>query len=122
MSRIARTDSDWVEKTDLHGRSFREIDLSGDSIGVKIEEIPPGSTSSEHHFHTLEEEHVIAIEGEATLCLGEEKFPLVAGDHVWFKAGEETAHHLENTSDTTLNIWFLVKEIKAMLLFIPNTR
>ena len=83
----ARGEADW-----------RCLDLSGEKLGVRIEELPPGSNSSYHHYHTAEEEHILVLDGQATLHLGEETFEVTRGDHIAFKAGEEVAHHLENTS------------------------
>jgi uncharacterized cupin superfamily protein len=90
----------WTENTGAGNTSYRSKDLSGEHIGVYIEELPPGSLSSVHHFHTLEEEHVLMLEGQATLILGNEESVLSAGDHIWFAANVEVAHHLENRSDT----------------------
>ena len=56
------------------------------------------ATSSEHHFHTTEEEHVVVLAGEATLVSGEERYAVREGQHMWFRAGDETPHHLVNTS------------------------
>lgn len=87
VRKSARGEADW-----------RCLDLSGENLGVRIEELPPGSNSSYHHYHTAEEEHVIVLEGRATLHYGDELIEVRKGDHVSFKAGEEIAHHLENTS------------------------
>jgi len=76
--------------------SWRYVDLSGKQLGVRIEAIPPGDTSSIHHYHSQEEEHVLILEGTATLHVGDEKRQLEKGDHVWFEAGVEDGHHLEN--------------------------
>ncbi len=75
------------------------LDLSGDHLGVRVETLPPGSNSSYHHYHTAEEEHVLVLEGVAVLHLGDDVVAVKKGDHVVFPAGEEVAHHLENTSD-----------------------
>lgn len=88
----------WEEGENSRGETWKSIDLSGERLGVRIEEIRPGGTSSVHHFHTLEEEHVLVLEGSATLTLGSERHALKAGDHVWFAAGKEEAHHIENTT------------------------
>ncbi len=45
---------------------------------------------------------MLVLEGQGTLHLGDESIALTKGDHVWFKAGEELAHHIENTSTETL--------------------
>ncbi len=81
---------------------FDCLDLSGEHLGVRIEALPPGSLSSYHHYHTAEEEHVLILEGHATLHLGDEIVDMEPGDHVCFLAGEEQPHHLENASDEML--------------------
>jgi uncharacterized cupin superfamily protein len=84
------------EGLNSRGDHWRHVDLSGEHLGVRVEELPPGATSSYHHYHSLEEEHVLVLSGVATLHLGEAIRELHEGDHVWFAAGDETAHHLEN--------------------------
>ena len=44
-------------------------------------------------------EHIIALEGEATLRLGEERYRIKAGDYVGFPAGQRAGHCLINESD-----------------------
>ena len=87
----ARGEADW-----------RCLDLSGEHLGVRIEELPPGSNSSYHHYHTSEEEHVLILEGLATLHYGDEAIEIKKGDHMVFEAGEEIAHHIENSGAETL--------------------
>ena len=103
-----------VHVTNIHDASLEEresprgepdwrcLDLSGEHLGVRIEELPPGSNSSYHHYHTAEEEHVLVISGTATLHLGDEAVEIRKGDHVLFPAGEEVAHHIENSSTEPL--------------------
>ena len=77
---------------------WRFLDLSGEHLGVRIEETPPAGTTSYHHYHTQEEEHVLVLGGTATLHSGDDAIVLHEGDHVWFPAGEDVAHHIENSS------------------------
>lgn len=86
--------SEWEDRG-----SWRCLDLSGEHLGVRLEEIRPGGSSSIHHYHTLEEEHVIVLAGDATLVLGNEEHPVEKGDHFWFRAAREEPHHIENKSD-----------------------
>ncbi len=67
-------------------------------IGVSVEELPPGKQSCPFHYHMLEEEHMLALEGEATLRLGEERYAIRAGDYVCFPAGQRAGHCLINES------------------------
>lgn len=101
MKEISKIDENWKEAESSRGGTWRYRELSGEQIGARIQEISPGATSSEHHFHTTEEEHVIVLEGTATLVHGDDKHQLNSGEHVWFKAGEEIPHHIENTSGST---------------------
>jgi uncharacterized cupin superfamily protein len=68
-------------------------------IGVVIEELAPGKQSVPFHYHLLEEEHILMLEGELTLRLGDERLQFRAGQFVTFPAGVERAHCLLNEGD-----------------------
>ncbi|MGD9965860.1 MAG: cupin domain-containing protein [Hyphomonadaceae bacterium] len=68
-------------------------------IGVSYEELPPKKQSVPFHYHLIEEEHIVALEGECTLRLGEERYTLRAGDYVGFPAGQRAGHCLINETD-----------------------
>ena len=80
-------------------RVLSDTRADGRKIGVSYEELPPGKQSSPFHYHMVEEEHIVALEGEATLRLGEERYTLKAGDYVGFPAGQRAGHCLINESD-----------------------
>ncbi len=69
------------------------------NVGVAIEELPPGKQSCPFHFHMLEEEHILVLEGECMLRLGGERIRFKAGDYAVFPAGEKTGHCLVNETD-----------------------
>ena len=71
----------------------------GHKIGIGYVELPPGNQSVPFHYHMLEEEHIVALEGEATLRLGEDRYSIKAGDYVGFPAGQRAGHCLINESD-----------------------
>lgn len=104
------------------GGTWRYLDLSGQHLGVRIEELATGETSSTHHFHTLEEEHVVVLEGGATLILGAEEHPLRKGDHVWFAAGEQVAHHIENRTDAPVRYLVFGERNEGDIDFYPDRR
>jgi uncharacterized cupin superfamily protein len=68
-------------------------------VGVAIEELPPGKQSCPFHFHMLEEEHLLMLEGECTLRLGEKRVRFKAGDYAVFPAGVKVGHCLVNETD-----------------------
>lgn len=100
--------------------NWRCLDLSGEHLGVRIEELPPGSNSSYHHYHVSEEEHVLVIEGTATLHLGEEAIEIRKGDHVLFRAGDEVAHHIENSSSDPFTYLVFGERKQAETVFYPQ--
>lgn len=68
-------------------------------VGVAIEELPAGKQPCPFHFHMLEEEHVLILEGEWTLRLGDRRLRFRAGDYACFPAGEQVGHCLVNETD-----------------------
>ncbi|MEZ5832567.1 MAG: cupin domain-containing protein [Dongiaceae bacterium] len=68
-------------------------------VGVLIESPAPGMRMWPRHYHMLEEEHVLILEGEATLLLGEERHPMKPGDYVCFPAGQKIGHSILNSGD-----------------------
>ncbi|MEX3009796.1 cupin domain-containing protein [Hoeflea sp. TYP-13] len=68
-------------------------------FGVHLERLPPGSRSSHRHWHETEDEFVYVISGELVLIEDKETL-LQAGDAAGWKAGQPTAHCLENRSAT----------------------
>jgi uncharacterized cupin superfamily protein len=95
----------WEEST--HGDRFdlryRRLGAfgGGSHVGVSIEELAPGKQSNLTHYHMLEEEHLLVLEGEATLRLGERTYVLKSGDYVCFPAGQKAGHALLNHGSTT---------------------
>lgn len=69
-------------------------------IGISVEELAPGKQSCPFHYHTVEEEHIVGLEGEATLRLGDERYTIKAGDYVAFPAGQRAGHCLINEGET----------------------
>ncbi len=65
-------------------------------IGVAIEELSPGKQSAPFHYHLVEEEHLMMLDGTATLRLGDERIAMKAGDFVSFPAGRAEGHCMIN--------------------------
>ena len=66
-------------------------------VGVLIEAPAPGMRLAPKHYHMLEEEHALILEGEVTLLLGDEQYPMRAGDYVAFPAGRKVGHSFLNS-------------------------
>jgi uncharacterized cupin superfamily protein len=70
---------------------------AGYHVGVLIESPAPGRRLCPTHYHMLEEEHALVLEGEVTLILGDERHVMKAGDYVCFPAGRKVGHSFLNS-------------------------
>jgi uncharacterized cupin superfamily protein len=68
-------------------------------FGVNLTRLPPGSWSSQRHWHSGEDELVYILEGEVVLVTNSGEEILRKGDCAGFKAGVADGHHLQNRSD-----------------------
>jgi uncharacterized cupin superfamily protein len=66
-------------------------------VGMLIEAPAPGKRLAPKHYHMLEEEHALILEGEVTLSLGNERYEMKAGDYVCFPAGQKVGHSFMNS-------------------------
>jgi uncharacterized cupin superfamily protein len=67
-------------------------------FGVNLMRLPPGTWSSQRHWHVAEDEFIYVLEGEVVLVTDSGEEILSKGDSAGFKAGIEDGHHLQNRS------------------------
>ncbi len=67
-------------------------------FGVNLLRLPPGTWSSQRHWHFLEDEFVYVLEGELVLVTNEGDTTMLPGDCAGFKAGVADGHCLQNRS------------------------
>jgi uncharacterized cupin superfamily protein len=67
-------------------------------FGVNLMTLPPGSWSSQRHWHSHEDEFVYVLEGEVTLIEDGGETLLRAGECATFAKGSGNGHHLINKS------------------------
>ena len=104
----------WYAGTDreICGRAL--CDVGGRAkVGVGLLELPPGSNTRPGHYHTQEEEHLYALEGRATLHLGEDRHVLVKGSYVCFPAGQALHHYLENDGPSVFRYLMIGERIEG---------
>ena len=85
------------------GPAKRERRRIGDALGLKnfgvnLMRLPPGSISSQRHWHTKQDEFVFVVEGEVVLVTDAGEQLLTAGMVAGFPAGTGDGHHLINRS------------------------
>jgi uncharacterized cupin superfamily protein len=96
-------DVPWEEYShgERFGTRFRQLGEFGgcSHVGVCIEQIAPGRQAYVAHYHLLEEEQLLVLEGRPTLRLGERRIPMEPGSYVVFPAGQKAGHALVNETD-----------------------
>lgn len=100
---IAGDDVEWrVEgegpKFGGHSRHLTYAAVGKDyHVGILIEAPSPGMRLAPRHYHMLEEEHALILEGEVALLYGDERYDMEPGDYVCFPAGEKIGHSFLNS-------------------------
>ncbi len=113
------------ERGDRFGIRYRHLTLAAMGepyhVGVAIEELPPGRQTVPFHFHMLEEEHVLILEGSCTLRLGDSRRPLNAGDYVCYPAGQKAGHCMINETDQPCRYLILGDSIPHEVAVYPDS-
>jgi uncharacterized cupin superfamily protein len=75
-------------------RSWRRLgDAAGlTQFGVNLLRLPPGTWSSQRHWHALEDEFVYVLEGDVVLLTDQGEQAMRAGECAGFKAGVRDGH------------------------------
>lgn len=73
-------------------------------FGVNLLTLPPGTWSSQRHWHSDEDEFIWVLQGEVVLVTDAGEEMLYPGDCAGFKAGSREAHHLQNRSATAAQL------------------
>lgn len=114
----------WKEwsKGERFGSRIRRLSGADDRhVGVVMEELAPGKQSAPRHYHLLEEEHLFALAGTATLLLGDERLPLSAGDFVTFPAGQALAHAVLNEGSEPFSFLMIGENLKNEVCIYPDS-
>lgn len=67
-------------------------------FGVNLLSLPPGTWSSQRHWHSREDEFVYVLSGEVAMITDKGEETLSAGDCAAFPKGSADGHHLVNRS------------------------
>ena len=80
------------------GRSKQALGDAFDlaDFGVNLVTLPPGTASSQRHWHSAEDEFVYVLAGNPILVTDAGRTPMRPGMCAGFKAGNGDGHHLVN--------------------------
>ena len=97
-----RVGSKYPEPYDVPCRQRKRFRLGAAAnltgFGVNLCRLPPGTWSSQRHWHSHDDEFICVLEGEVVLVTNSGEEVLKPGDCAGFKAGDGDGHHLQNRS------------------------
>jgi uncharacterized cupin superfamily protein len=98
---VARTSYPAPHDVPVRGRSWRAVAKAGGltDFGANVCTLPPGTWSSQRHWHSIEDELVVMLTGELVLVTDAGEEPLRPGDVATFPKNVPDGHHLQNRSD-----------------------
>ena len=71
-------------------------ELGATKLGYNLTEIPPGRTAFPYHFHYVNEEMFLVLEGTGKIRMPDGTHPLKPGDLVCCPPGPDGAHQISN--------------------------
>ncbi len=96
--------SDIQTREELEGYTAHRVGVGaqagGERLGMSLWILPPGQAAYPYHFHLVEEEMLVVLEGTPTLRTPEGTRVLDRGEVVSFAANAEGAHQLLNDTGT----------------------
>jgi uncharacterized cupin superfamily protein len=95
--------------------------IGGELIGATMSEVEPGSKLWPYHTHYLNEEWVIALQGEPTLRTPEGEHVLKEGDVVCFPRGKDGAHQIINRTASPIRVLMLSSMIPGDIIEYLDT-
>jgi uncharacterized cupin superfamily protein len=96
--------------------------LGAQKLGYNITVIAPGKPAFPLHNHRVNEEMFFILEGRGELRLGQERYPVRAGDIIACPpGGPETAHQVVNTSDAELKMLAVSTKLSPEICDYPDS-
>jgi uncharacterized cupin superfamily protein len=83
-------------------RALLARQAGAEGLGLSLWELPAGEAAYPYHFHLLDEELIVVLEGRPTLRTPAGWRELALGEVVSFPTGERGAHQLVNWSSATV--------------------
>lgn len=91
-------------------------------FGAHVVRLEPGEASSDRHWHALEDEFMVVLEGRATVIEDDGPHELGPGDMAVWPAGVENAHHVRNTGEAPVVFLVLGDEHPQDRVRYPDSR
>jgi len=95
--------------------------LGAKKLGYRIVVLPPGKVAWPAHAHLVNEEMFFIVEGTGSLRLGDQSWPVKAGDVVAVPPGPDTPHQIINDSDVDLKYLCVSTMEEPDIVMMPDS-
>jgi uncharacterized cupin superfamily protein len=96
--------------------------VGAEKLGYNITAVPPGRRAFPFHNHRVNEEMFFILEGEGSVRIGSQTFPVKQGDIIACPAGgPERAHQIINTSDRELRYLAVSTKLTPEIAEYPDS-
>ena len=126
MKRIINVDEVVLERHE-HGDKFAAGDgavgtmIGSRLLGASLIVVPPGKRAYPFHCHHVNEEMFVVLDGVGAIRIGEDTFPLEAGDIIAAPlGGRAEAHQIINTSEHELRYLAVSTMIQNDVIEYPD--
>lgn len=96
--------------------------IGAHKLGYNITAVPPGKRAFPFHNHQVNEEMIFVLEGTGEVRIGDQIYPLRAGDVVACPAGgRETAHQVINSGSVELKYLAVSTRLSPEIAEYPDS-
>jgi uncharacterized cupin superfamily protein len=95
--------------------------LGSQRLGATLWVLPPGEAIGPYHYHLVEEELLVVLEGSPSIRMPEGWRELEAGDVVSFRVGPDSAHQIANRSAGPARVLFVATRGDPDAVVYPDT-
>ena len=90
-------------------------------LGAGYDILAPGMRSCPYHYHLVQEEMFVVLEGSGSLRVAGELLPVRAGDVVVIPPGPEYPHQFINTSDAPMRYLSISTQERPEICYYPDS-
>ena len=96
--------------------------IGAQKLGYNITAVPPGKRAFPFHNHRVNEEMVFVLQGAGEIRIGDNTYPIRAGDVIACPAGgKETAHQIINSSVDELRYLSVSTKLSPEIVDYPDS-
>lgn len=121
---VSGKELDWVESAHEDKFASKRKQLGapagGEMLGCSLIRLEPGQVAYPAHTHYGNEEAVYVLEGRGSMRLGDEKFPVEAGDYIAMPVAGP-GHQLINDSDAALEYLCISTMVHPEVVYYPDS-